>query len=182
MQQPTRHENKHGSRGRDTEQHSSSRHGRPVHVLTEKPHSRRSHHHKHSGEGKGDVQTRRGGGHRSHHGIHKPAAREEEGEANPDSGISIEESSSPEIASQLEGDTMCEDGPVDTEEPLEGREEEVKTPGEEEEETVPMAEEEACTADDFVKRTTYTRVGYVQQRLVGTHCHLGFYCRRICWP
>ena len=166
MQQPNRHDNKHGSRGRDAEQHSSSRHGRPVHVLTEKPHSRRSHHHKHSGEGKGDVQARRGG-HRSHHGIHKPAvAREEEGEANPDSGISIEESSSPEIASQLEGDTMCEDGPVETEEPLEGRQEEVRTPGEDEEEAVPVAEEESGTQDDFVKRTTYTRVCYVQLKPV----------------
>lgn len=161
LQQSSRHENKHGSRARDTELHSNSRHGRPVHVLTEKPHSRRSHHHKHPSEGKGDVQARRGGGggHRSHHGIRKPAVREEEGEGdvNPDSGISIEETSSPEVAPQLEGDTGCEEGPVETEEPLEGREDEVKATGEEED-PVLVADEEVCTAQDTVRRISYTRV------------------------
>lgn len=161
-QQSARYENKHGSRARDPEQqHNSSRHGRPVHVQGEKPHNRRGHHHKHLAEPKSDSLTSRkggGGGHRSHHhSSHKPAAKGEEeveGETNPDSGISIEESSSPEVALQQEGDAVCEEATADTEAPWEGREEEVKDAGEEGEMS---AEPPGEDPSDPVK-ITYTRV------------------------
>lgn len=85
-------------RGRDSEQHTNSRHGRPIHVPGEKGHGRRGHHHKQSAESKNEQTQTSKKGHRSHHGNRKQANKgEEDVEANPDSGISIEESSSPEI-------------------------------------------------------------------------------------
>ena len=95
-QQTNRHDNKH--RGRDSEQHTNSRHGRPIHVPGEKGHGRRGHHHKQLAESKNEPIQSSKRGHRSHHGNRKTVTKgEEDVEANPDSGISIEESSSPEI-------------------------------------------------------------------------------------
>ena len=171
-QQNARHESKHGVRGRDSEQqHGSSRHGRPILMPGEKGH-RKGHHHKQSaGESKGDSQTNKRG-HRSHHGSRKVPAKGEddtEGETNPDSGISIEESSSPEVGS-LPQEGSCEPptlirAPVDKEEEIAN-----EAQGETKE------EEENGSAKNKPK-ITYSRVSCTAGRRVVL---LYVPCRRTC--